>query len=158
MVPQVQIRTVVVDVGRCLGCRSCELACAKAHAGLDDIVEAILSDAPLKPRVRVVEVDGRLVPVQCRHCEDPPCVAVCPTNALHRDEEGGPVRLNEEECVGCGACVVVCPFGAVEMLEDARKAAKCDLCEGIVGPGEEPRCVAACPTRALRLGSPDEVG
>ncbi|MCK4374585.1 MAG: 4Fe-4S dicluster domain-containing protein, partial [Candidatus Brocadiae bacterium] len=78
MVPQVQIRTVVVDVGRCLGCRSCELACAKAHAGLDDIVEAILSDAPLKPRVRVVEVDGRLVPVQCRHCEDPPCVAVCP--------------------------------------------------------------------------------
>ena len=145
---------IVVDVGRCLGCRSCEMACAKAHAGMDDVAEAIESGA-FVTRVRVAEAGGRPVPVQCRHCENPACVAVCPVDALYRDEEGGPVRLDSDKCVGCKACVVACPFGAVEYHEPLESAAKCDLCEGIVGPGEDPRCVSACPTGALSLGESD---
>ena len=147
--------TIVVDLKRCLGCRSCELACAKAHAGYDDVVEAVLADAAVVPRVRVVAAAGCTVPVQCRQCREPACVEVCPVEALWRDGEDGPVRLDMEKCVGCGACVVVCPYGAVEHYECLESVAKCDLCEGIVEPGEDPRCVSACPTGALRLGRPD---
>jgi anaerobic dimethyl sulfoxide reductase subunit B (iron-sulfur subunit) len=100
--------------------------------------------------VHVVEAEGMAVPVQCQHCEDPLCAAVCPTEALYKDEAGGPVRLAVDKCVGCRACVIACPFGAIDLDEAEGKAVKCDLCEGIVQAGEEPRCVAACPTRALQ--------
>lgn len=141
---------IVVKSGRCVACRSCELACAKAHAGLEDIVEAVLSDVPLVRRVYVVATqDGGAVPVRCQQCRDALCIEVCPTHALHRDEEGGPVRLDAEKCVGCKACVIVCPFGAIEWHEAGESVVKCDLCEGIIAAGEEPRCVAACPTGAL---------
>jgi carbon-monoxide dehydrogenase iron sulfur subunit len=146
---------IVVHVERCVGCRSCELACAKAHAAVTDIVEAFRSGVPLVPRVRVVEADGHPVPVQCRHCESPACVEACPVQALHRDEAGGPVRLDAEKCVGCMGCVIACPYGAVEYHEQLESVAKCDLCEGIVEDGQEPRCVAACPTGALSLGESD---
>ena len=74
-----QSRAVVVDLDRCLSCRSCEMACAKAHAGHEDIVEAVLSGVRLTPRVRVIAAAGKGVPIQCQHCEDAPCVSVCPT-------------------------------------------------------------------------------
>lgn len=151
MAQEVLTRTIVVDVGRCLACRSCELACAKAHAGFEDIVSAVLSEARLVPRIRVVDVEGHGVPVQCQHCVDAACVAACPTEALCRDEETGVVLLDGDKCVACMACIIACPFGVIEWHEASESVVKCDLCEGIVGEGEEPRCVAACPTGALRL-------
>ena len=146
---------IIVDVTRCTACRSCESACAVSHAGFEDVVEAVLAGVPLVPRVRVVPAGGGGVPVQCRQCREPACVEVCPVEALCRDEEDGPVRLDMEKCVGCGACVVACPYGAVEHYESLESVAKCDLCEGIVEAGEDPRCVTACPTGALRLGQSD---
>lgn len=140
--------TVVVELRRCLGCRSCELACAKAHAGYDDIVEAVLADAALVPRVQVVAADGHAVPVQCQHCEDAPCVAVCPTGALYLDEEDGTVRAAPARCIGCKACLLVCPFGAVQWDPHARTAVRCDLCRDLIEEGQQPYCVLACPTRA----------
>lgn len=146
---------IVVEVARCTACRSCEMACAVSHSGFQTIVEAVLADAPLVPRVRVVPAGGGGVPVQCRHCPDPACVEVCPVDALHRDEEGGPVLLDREKCVSCEACVIACPYGAIEHCERLESVVKCDLCAGIVEPGEAPRCVSACPTSALRLGQSD---
>ena len=142
---------VVVDLERCLACRSCELACAKAHAGYADIVEAVLAGAHLVPRVRVIAAAGRAVPVQCQHCEDAPCVAVCPSGAVYREEETGRVLARVERCIGCRSCVIVCPFGAAEW--DAVKGAlvKCDFCADIIEASEVPRCIAACPTRARRV-------
>lgn len=149
--------TIVVDLSRCLGCRSCEMACAKGHAGFKDIVEAVLSGADLTPRVHVVAAAGQAVPVQCQHCEDAPCVAVCPSGALTRDEASGIVRANVERCIGCKSCVVVCPFGAVQTGRGGARVVKCDLCEGIVAEGEEPLCVAACPTHARAVTSLEEL-
>lgn len=142
---------MVVDLRRCLACRSCEIACAKAHAGFEDIVEAILSEAPLVPRVKVIAAGGRAVPVQCQHCEDAPCVTVCPSGAIYKDEASGLTMTSPEKCIGCHSCVIVCPFGAVRWHGTVKRIIKCDLCEGIIEEGEEPRCVSACPTRARRV-------
>ena len=155
MPQKTMIPAIVVDVERCLGCRSCELACAKAHAGVDDMGEALASGVTMVPRVKVVKAEGRPVPVQCRHCETPACVAVCPVDALGREGDAGPVRLDAEKCIGCKACVIACPYGAVDYYEELKLVAKCDLCEGIVQPGENTKCVAACPTQALSLGESD---
>jgi len=149
--------TVIVDLSRCLGCRSCEMACAKGHAGFEDIVEAVLAGADLTPRVRVVAAAGQAVPVQCQHCEDAPCVVVCPSGALYRDEESGVVRADVERCIGCKSCVVVCPFGAVQLKRGAHRVIKCDMCEDIIAEGEEPLCVVACPTRARSTVSLEEL-
>lgn len=149
--------TVIVDLDRCLSCRSCELACAKGHSGFDDIVEAVISGANLVPRVRVVAAAGKGVPVQCQHCEDAPCVAVCPSDALFRESEDGPVRAEPEKCIGCKSCVVVCPFGAVEWNRREHSIVKCDLCEGIIAEGEQPLCVSACPTGARMVATLEEL-
>jgi len=148
---------IVVDLKRCLACRSCELACAKAHAGVEDIVEAILGQLPLVPRVKVIAAAGRAVPVQCQHCEDAPCVTVCPSGALYKDEVTGRTLTDPDRCIGCKSCVVVCPFGSIVWHRGTRRIIKCDLCEGIIGPGEEPRCMSACPTRARRVVPLDEL-
>jgi len=144
--------TIVIDLKRCVACLSCEMACAKAHASVSDIVEAILSDTPLVPRVNVVAMDGRPVPIQCRHCEDAPCAAACTTGALYKDKKTGHVLTAPEKCIKCKACVRVCPYAAVRWHEKADRIFKCDLCEGVLVDGRPgPHCVPACPTRALRL-------
>jgi len=157
MVQQLEARTVVADLERCLACRSCEFACALAHAGFDDPVEAIVSGANLVPRVRVVAAEGKAVPIQCQQCEDAPCAAVCPSGALSLDPESGSLRAEPARCIGCKACVLVCPFGAVRYDRATAMVVRCDLCDGIIAEGEEPRCVSACPTGARRVVDVREV-
>ncbi|MDP6437998.1 MAG: 4Fe-4S binding protein [Candidatus Brocadiia bacterium] len=149
MKTETQAGAILVDLKRCLGCKSCEIACAKAHAGFADIVEAVLSEAPLVPRVHVIAAGGHAVPVQCQQCEDAPCVQVCTSGALYRDEAGGRVLASPEKCIACKACVRVCPFEAIRWSDAEKHPVKCDLCEGIIEEGECPVCVAACPTGAL---------
>lgn len=151
MAKQRPTKAVAVDLERCLACKSCELACAKAHAGFEDIVEALLSQARLVPRVHAMAAAGRCVPIQCQHCEDAPCVSVCPSGALYQDEETGTVGTAPEKCIGCKSCVLVCPFGAVAWDPQSGTVIKCDLCRDIIEEGEEPACVVACPTRARRV-------
>lgn len=142
---------VLVDLDRCTACKSCELACAKVHAGFDDVVEALLADAHLVSRVNVVAAGGRNVPVHCQHCEDAPCAAVCTTGAIYRDAATGRVVTDPAKCIQCRACVRVCPFGAVIWDKEAKCIIKCDVCEGLVDDGEGPRCVVECPTGALSV-------
>ena len=147
---------VIVDLEKCLACKSCELACAKAHTDFTDIVEAILAEEPMAPRVKVVAAGGKAVPVQCQHCENAPCVEVCPSGALYKEDEEGPTLTAPEKCIGCRNCVFVCPFGAVEWNEGQRSVLKCDLCQDIIEEGEDPACVTACPTNARRIITMEE--
>ena len=147
---------IVVDLERCLACKSCELACTKAHAGFEDIVEAILSEAHLVPRVKVIAAGGRAVAVSCQHCEEPACVAACPSDAMRKDEASGLTRAVPENCTGCKLCMRACPYDAVIWDKEARSVVICDLCEGIIEEGEEPACVLACPTGARIVGRLDE--
>ncbi|MCE5217124.1 4Fe-4S dicluster domain-containing protein [bacterium] len=133
----------------CIGCRLCEIYCIFQHSGHQTLVKAFseseAADRP-EPAVRVEEDGAISFALQCRHCDDAPCVAACISGAMTRDPETGAIMHDDEKCVGCWSCVMVCPFGAIQIdKEKGRVASKCDLCKG----GEKPACVAHCPNEAL---------
>ena len=151
-------KVIVVDEHRCLGCKSCMIACAMAHSEAETLVEAIGAETLPQPRVYVEPVAGGYgVPLQCRHCEDAPCVTVCPTEAITRaSDEDVPVLMDRNRCIGCKMCMLVCPFGVIDLSRDGKAMIKCDLCIERTEAGELPACVAACPTGALQFVELDE--
>jgi len=157
------VKRIVADPARCMACRSCELACAQVHAGTDDVLEATMIRGA-KPCVYIELAAGLAVPLQCRHCDDAPCVRVCPSGALWRASPNEPVLVEQDRCFGCGFCVEACPFGVVRLTTAAvgdvqaqrRVVLKCDLCNERRKAGLQPACVSACPTKALRLEDVDQ--
>lgn len=130
----------------CLGCKSCELACAVAHSPGKTLFTAIFDAQTPQKRV-FVETNGDLnFPLQCRQCSDTPCIQACMSGAMHKDPTTGLVQVNPEKCVGCWMCVMVCPFGAITE-SPLHTALKCDRCREL---DYEPACAAACPTKALQ--------
>ena len=127
---------IVFNPSLCTGCRACELACSFYCEGIF---------APSKSRIRVVKMDwhGIDVPTGCQHCEDAPCMLVCPVKAIYRDEDTSAVLVDYDACIGCKECMVACPFGAMHFDEEKRIVYKCDLCFG------DPECVNWCFTKAI---------
>ena len=147
---------IVVNEERCLACNSCMIACAMAHTEAETLVEALGAATPPQSRVYVEPAGTSGAPLQCRHCEDPPCIAICPTGAIDRASSDGPVLLDQESCIGCKFCMLVCPFGVIALSRDGKAMIKCDLCVERIEAGEQPACVAACPTGALKFVELDE--
>jgi len=138
-------------IEHCLGCKSCEIACALEHSESKDLREAVLEHPRPQRRVTVETAGAHGLPLQCRQCENAPCILVCPTEAMHRASEQSPVAIDEKRCIGCKLCMVVCPFGVIETSADGKAVVKCDLCAKRTEAGELPACVAACATRALQF-------
>uniref|UniRef100_UPI004055D301 4Fe-4S dicluster domain-containing protein n=1 Tax=Candidatus Electronema sp. TaxID=2698783 RepID=UPI004055D301 len=137
---------IYVRPEKCLGCRSCEIACRVAHAEEPSLAAAVSQLHPPKKRLFVGQQGSVKQPALCRHCEDAPCVAACITGSLHKDGRGF-IRCREERCIGCWSCILACPFGVISRNPDRPAAVKCDRCP----EREIPACVAACPTKALRI-------
>jgi carbon-monoxide dehydrogenase iron sulfur subunit len=138
------MKELLIRNQRCLGCRSCELACAVEHS-LSRTLTAAVNETPRpRYRVHVAASGGDCLPLQCRNCEEAACLNACLTGALDRDERGI-VVCTEDLCIGCLMCIMVCPFGVITIDPDSRHVIKCDRCP----EREEPACVAACPTGAL---------
>lgn len=146
---------VYIDPRRCLGCRSCEIACAVEHSLTKNVLTAPYERPRPVPRIRVVSAKSLFVPMKCQHCRDPPCMAVCPTRAISKSEEGF-VLVNTMRCIGCGMCMLVCPFGHPRFA-DEKFMVKCDFCIERFRRGEPPACVEACPTGALVFGRLEDV-
>jgi len=126
------------DPERCTGCRYCEIACSFKHYGVLSFDKALRRVVFDKERV-VFEA------AQCRHCEEPVCAAVCPTEAIRKDEKTGWVLVNPMRCIGCRSCVLACPVGVPWLDEDRKVAVKCDFCDG------DPVCAKFCSPQAIRV-------
>ena len=139
----------------CIGCRTCQVACKDRL----DIQVA----GPRTRRVESYESGAFPAPgmfhtsVSCNHCDNPACVAACPTGAMFKDGATGVVLHNAADCIVCQSCVEACPYGAPQYYELEDRIVKCDTCKDLREAGMQPNCVAACPMRALDFGDVDEL-
>ena len=139
------MKQLYYDIKKCLGCKSCEIACAIAHSVTGDLFKVFGEESLSLPRKKVLASKGKNYPVSCRHCKDPKCVDACMAAALIYDTEKGMVIHDETRCVGCWMCVMVCPYGAIRPNIKTKIPVACDKCKD----KDEPACVKACPTGAI---------
>ena len=132
---------VVLNLDRCISCRSCSAACYYGHCGMPSVSFGVIEEGTL--------------PLICRQCEEPACVEVCPNDALRKESNGVTVR-SRMLCSGCLSCVYACPFGVISPKLTLRQVAKCDYCEDLLDDGGTPRCVSACPSGALEFRKCDQ--
>lgn len=148
---------MVINLKTCIGCGACVVACSEENS-LQLGVEV-----PLEARTHIKNIEmGRYPNVKwmfyhsiCRHCEEAPCVSVCPTGASYRTEDGI-VLLDHEKCIGCKYCMVACPYNARYINEELGVPDKCTFCIHRVKEGLEPACVSSCPTRSRIFGDLDD--
>ncbi|WP_366924397.1 4Fe-4S dicluster domain-containing protein [Metallumcola ferriviriculae] len=141
------MKQILITPKLCLGCRSCELACAVEHSLSKELFAAVIKKE--QPTARIfVETDGVInLPLQCRHCQDPACVNACMSGALQRKPTTGMVVADQNKCVGCWMCVMACPFGAIAQDPEYKVINKCDRCPDL----DQPACTVACPTGAVKF-------
>lgn len=161
---------VLIDVSRCIGCRSCEAACKAYHgfpagesADLAPQAWTYVRTAPLsRPVPHAMLGDGgaarRTVKVQCMHCSDPACASACPVAALRKTPEG-PVIYDASRCLGCRYCMIACPFQVprFEWRAALPRITKCNMCAERQANGQRPACVEACPVEALVFGPREQL-
>ncbi|MFQ5606353.1 MAG: 4Fe-4S dicluster domain-containing protein [Candidatus Zixiibacteriota bacterium] len=164
-----------VDIHKCIGCGRCVEACKKENNVPRDSLhfrtwveryiipaegEAYV-DSPNggmngfpEPKEDIDTLRTFFVPKLCNHCENPPCVQVCPVGATFVSPDGV-VLIDEDYCVGCRYCIQACSYGARYMHPEKLVAEKCTFCYHRITKGLLPACVEVCPTQARVFG---EVG
>jgi Fe-S-cluster-containing dehydrogenase component len=161
---------LVIDLDICVGCHACAVACKEWNTGggagplTDFMPYGAEPDGVWFNRIHAFEIgegaEGRTVyfPKSCLHCDDAPCVTVCPTGASFKRAEDGIVLVDEDLCIGCKLCSWACPYGAREYDDDAGVMRKCTLCvdriynETLDASERVPACVSCCPVSARSFG------
>ena len=144
---------IKTDSDRCISCRACELHCKVANKVPGSALQGQI--VTVGPRGSVDNPKAMNLFMPCFHCEQPWCVAACPTGACVRRESDGIVYIDAELCVGCKACIISCPWRIPQWDETHGKAVKCDLCMDRIDAGLKPACVTACTTHALSFVDPN---
>jgi Fe-S-cluster-containing dehydrogenase component len=141
----------VIDQRKCIGCHACTVACKEEN------------QVPLGAfRTWVKYVEKGAFPhtrryfsvLRCNHCDDAPCVTICPTVALYRRPDGV-VDFDGARCIGCKSCMQACPYDALYIDPNTNTAAKCNYCAHRLEVGLEPACVIVCPEQAIIAGDLD---
>lgn len=136
------------NVTKCIGCRSCEVACNEQNGNPADILWR-----------RVGEIEGGTYPntqrhylsMGCNHCLDAECLKGCPVDAYTKDPVTGIVLHSADACIGCQYCVWNCPYSVPQFNAERGVVGKCDMCHGRLTEGLEPACVNACPEAAIEI-------
>lgn len=166
------VNAILIDTTRCIGCRSCQVACkswndlpASKTSFTGDFASPVRLDANNLTRVlfsETVAADGTprwtFVKRQCMHCLEPACASVCPVGALVKTASG-PVVYRDDRCIGCRVCMLACPFNVPKYEWSARVpyVRKCTFCADRQADGKKPACAQACPSDALLFGERSEL-
>ena len=137
-----------VDLDCCTGCKACVSACHSLN-GLDE--DEAWRDVGLLLGGRGTDAYQQTVTTACHHCADPACLNGCPVGAYEKQADTGVVRHLDDQCIGCGYCVLKCPYDVPKYNPKLGIVRKCDMCVGRLRAGEAPACVQACPTSAIRI-------
>jgi Fe-S-cluster-containing hydrogenase component 2 len=122
--------------GWCSGCRICETICSMYNEGISN---------PKISRIKIISWEPSIdVPIVCKQCVEPLCAKSCPVEAFKKNDNGI-LEVDQELCIGCGACVESCPFGAITVNPITGKMSKCNLCGG------QPLCIEYCPADVIKL-------
>jgi len=162
------MKAFLFDVDQCNGCYCCQIGCKDEHCGNDWTPYA--KPQPLTGhfwgkmndyvRGQVPQVKMSFVFVPCQHCEDAPCIAACPQDAIYRRDDGL-VIIDPVKCNGCRECLHfdACPYGVIYWNDNLHIAQKCTGCAHLIDRGEifAPRCADNCPVLALTFGDESDL-
>ena len=142
----------VIDQRKCIGCHACTVACKEENQvplGVNRTWVKYIEKGVFPDTRRYFSV------MRCNHCDNAPCVTICPTVALYRRADGI-VDFDGERCIGCKSCLQACPYDALYIDPETKTAAKCHYCAHRVEAGLEPACVVVCPVAAIVPGDLDD--
>ena len=142
----------IIDNRKCIGCHACTVACKAEHEvplGVNRTWVKYIEKGTYPNTARHFSV------MRCNHCEDAPCVEICPVTALYTRKDGI-VDFDPRRCIGCKGCMQACPYDALYIDPDTHTAAKCNYCAHRVDIGLEPACVNVCPEHAIISGDMDD--
>jgi DMSO reductase iron-sulfur subunit len=135
----------IIDLTKCIGCRSCQVACKAENR------------TPLRTDWRyVVERERGTYPnpqrefisLACNHCDEPACLKSCPVGAISKRVDGV-VLIDQDKCIGCRYCMFACPYGAPRLDTETGKVSKCTMCVHRLDAGLRPACEGTCLTGAI---------
>ncbi len=141
----------IIDNRKCIGCHACTVACKAEHEvplGVNRTWVKYIEKGEFPHTRRLFAV------MRCNHCDDAPCVEICPVTALYKRRDGI-VDFDNRRCIGCKACTQACPYDALYIDPETHTAAKCNYCAHRVDIGLEPACVNVCPEHAIISGDMD---
>ena len=141
----------VIDNRKCIGCHACTVACKAEHdvpVGVNRTWVKYIEKGQYPNTRRLFSV------LRCNHCENAPCVEICPVTALYV-RDNGIVDFDGTRCIACKSCMQACPYDALYIDPNTHTAAKCNYCSNRVELGLEPACVVVCPEQAITSGDLD---
>jgi len=142
---------MVIDSAKCIDCKGCVAACKQANHVSRGVWRNWIKEAS-PPVVGGKLGRGHFQPGACMHCDEPSCVAACPTGATYKNAADGSVVIDHKLCIDCGNCIKACPYGARFRDPYTRIADKCNYCPERRAAGLAPACVDTCPTKARVFG------
>ena len=144
----------VIDQRKCIGCHACTVAC-KQENGV--ALGNFRTWVKYTEKGRFPHVERNFLVERCNHCDDAPCVTICPVTALWRRDDGI-VDFSGDRCIGCRSCMAACPYDAIYIDPDSHTIGKCNYCAHRVDVGLQPACVNVCPVEAIITGDLDAPG
>lgn len=161
----IERKAIFFDKDRCVGCYACVIACKLKHSASPHPRRPPEAEprgfSPLNIHQQGPIIVGEKViqyfqPLSCMHCQEAPCINVCPSSAIKRDLETDVVLVDQELCIGCKFCLWACPYGAPH-FDETGKMVKCDMCVERLKEGKKAACEAVCIAKAVIVDNPEKI-